>query len=210
MPSKTPRAKASSCALVAQNLKLYDCLVKVTDFDSTKSSIFWLSGYLRKPTGLQKDGTIDCVELSYPRFIRDLETHFDFDPDTHELQWHDNMSGSQLKLEASSNSDDGSQSIEPWIVETHNSWVAALMIMQATNSSSNLQASSVSEVSSATTAGSSVLGDAATAAPVFVICKKDSNYSDTESEVSDTTTDSSGTSDVATDENEASDTTEKQ
>lgn len=178
MPSKTQSAKAitsssRSCALLAQSLKLYDCLIKVTSSDSAKSVFFWLSCYLRKSTGLQKDGSLDCAELSYPKFVVDLESHFDYNPDTHELQWHNHMAGSPAKLESPSDDSDPSHSVESFSVESHNSWVAALMIMQATNASSNLQASSVPDSSPATaTPGSPAPAGPTTTAPAFMIVRK--------------------------------------
>ena len=147
MPARRPGPSAqSNCAQTALSLKLYDCLVKVTHADAGTSVMLWLSCYLKNESGLQKDGSLQCAVLSFTRFCYDLETHFDYSPQRHEIRWENNCT--DFKAEDGSKSTGTKPHAASFVVQTHNSWVTALMIMQTNNYSARPQNTGAAEASS--------------------------------------------------------------
>jgi hypothetical protein len=135
-----------NCAQVAQSLKLYDCLIKVTRAGAKKTALFWLSCYLKNASGLHKDGILECPLLSYTKFQFDLIAHFNYDPDKDELRWENKASqGVMVKNVA-----DGCTS--SFAVLSHNSWVTALLAMQSVKFANQSEASGAGSKSPSMTA----------------------------------------------------------
>ncbi|CAI7613295.1 unnamed protein product [Penicillium glandicola] len=106
-----------------QELKLHDCLIKVTRLEDGHSALFWLGGYVypeNDEIGFNLDGSFDPITLSYDDFEQDLVDHLFYDRYEDEIQWDYNS-----PLQSQEYTDEA-----PSAVRGYNSWVAALLAMQ--------------------------------------------------------------------------------